>query len=478
MKRLLCILFALVVLAGCKKSFLDLSPVSNSNANNFFKTRADFELALNNAYSTLYTVYNPQGVISYCGELLSDNATLYTVAGSGGVNAIDKYNFRDYTIAATNQLVNQFWNEMYTSLYNVNIVIDKIQPADLDDAWKTQVIAEMRFLRALYYFGMVQIWGDLPLVTTPIPASEAFVIGRTPQADVYKQIVEDLKEAAAKLPAPDKVPAPGRASNGAAKTLLGKVYLAMGDKTAAAQVLMQVYNDYNGKQYDLLPHYGSLWGPGNNTKNTKESIFEIQYKGGANNPFSSYWPAFSPFENFAITRYGGGINQVTDDLYNEYEAGDIRRDTSFELGYYKGTTWVAIKFQEKWKDLNAPIVSGAEACNNNFMVLRYADLLLLLTEATGDAQYMNKVRARAGLPLFGTPGYPTAKYPTLELALEHERRAELALEFHRWFDLKRTGRALTVLAAKGKPINQDRLLLPLPQIALDQNHNLIQNKGY
>src|SRR5687767_13587164 len=184
MKRLIYILFVLIVLAGCKRSFLDLSPVSNSNANNFFKTRADFELALNNAYATLYTVYNPQGVISYCGELLSDNTTLYTVAGSGGVNAIDKYNFRDYTIAATNQLVNQFWNESYTSLYNVNVVIDKIQPADLDDAWKTQVITEMRFLRALYYFGMVQVWGDLPLVTAPIPSSEAFVIGRTPQADV------------------------------------------------------------------------------------------------------------------------------------------------------------------------------------------------------------------------------------------------------------------------------------------------------
>lgn len=112
------------------------------------------------------------------------------------------------------------------------------------------------------------------------------------------------------------------------------------------------------------------------------------------------------------------------------------------------------------------------------MVLRYADLLLLLTEATGDAQYMNKVRARVGLPLYGTGAYPSAKYPTLDLALEHERRVELALEFHRWFDLKRTNRALTVLAAKGKSINQDRLVLPIPQIARDQNGNLGQNNGY
>jgi starch-binding outer membrane protein, SusD/RagB family len=472
------IIIALLVFTACKKTFLDLSPVSNSNANNFFKTRADFDLAVNNAYATLHTVYNPQGFISYCGELLSDNATIYQVAGSGGVNANDKFAFRDYTITATNQLVNQFWNEAYTSMYHVNIVIEKLKEAELDDAYKTQITAEMRFLRALYYYNMVQVWGDLPLVTTPIPASDAFVVSRTGQADVYKQIVEDLTNAAANLPAPDKVPAPGRASNGAAKTLLGKVYLSMNDKTAAAQVLMQVYNDYNGKQYDLLPHYGSLWGPTLAQKNTKESVFEVQYKGGANNPYSSYWPAFAPFENFSITRFGGGINQVTDDLYDEFEAGDIRRDTSIETGYFKGTTWVATKFQKKWKDLNAPIVSGAEACNNNFMVLRYADVLLLLTEATGDAQYLNKVRARVGLPLFGTPGYPAAKYPTLELALEHERRVEFALEFHRWYDLKRTGRALTVLTAKGKAINQNRLVLPIPQIARDQNPNLGQNNGY
>jgi hypothetical protein len=221
-------------------------------------------------------------------------------------------------------------------MYHVNIVIDKIKDAELEAGYKTGVTAEMRFLRALYYYGMVQLWGDLPLITQPIPAGDAFAISRSPQAEVYNLIVDDLKEAAANLPAPDMLPAPGRASNGAAKTLLGKVYLAMGDKTSAAQVLMQVYNDYNGKQYDLLPHYGSLWGPGNSNKNTKEAIFEVQYKGGANNPFSSYWPAFAPFENFSITRFGGGINQVTDDLYNEFEAGDIRRDTSFELGYYKG----------------------------------------------------------------------------------------------------------------------------------------------
>jgi hypothetical protein len=111
------------------------------------------------------------------------------------------------------------------------------------------------------------------------------------------------------------------------------------------------------------------------------------------------------------------------------------------------------------------------------MIFRYADLLLMLSEATGDAKYLNEVRARAGVPLFGAAGYP-AQYTTLDLAIEHERRVELAIEFHRFFDLKRTNRAITVLSAKGKNINQDKLLLPIPSIVRTQNDKISQNNGY
>ncbi|MBO9201010.1 MULTISPECIES: RagB/SusD family nutrient uptake outer membrane protein [Niastella] len=478
-KIFLSIFFITAIITGCKKSFLELAPVSNNSTNNFFKTKSDFDLAVNNAYSTLYTMYGPTGLVSYCGELMSDNATLYTVAGSGSITVGDRWAFRDYTLNPANNVVNQLWNDSYVSLYNLNIVLDRIQDAtSLDAGYVTQVTAEMRFLRGMYYFYMVQAWGDVPLVTKPLTPGEAFTTGRTPRAEVYNQVIDDLKYAGDNLTAPDKVPAAGRASKGAALTLLGKVYLTMGNKTAAAQTLQQVYSSYNGNAYNLLPEFGSLWGATLAQKNTKESIFEIQYKGGANNPSSTYWPAFAPFENFAITRFGGGMNQVTDDLYNEYETGDKRRDTSFELGYLKGGNWIAIKFQKKWKDANAPIVNAAESCNNNFIIIRYADVLLMLTEATGDVQYMNRVRARAGLPLYGTAGYPAAQYPTLDLAIEHERRMEFAMEFHRWFDLKRTGRAVPVLSAKGKPVNANKLLLPIPQFARDQNPDLGQNDGY
>lgn len=226
-----------------------------------------------------------------------------------------------------------------------------------------------------------------------------------------------------------------------------------------------------------MQQYGALWEV--NNKNTEEAIFEIQYKGGAGNPYSNYWTAFAPTENFVLTQYGGGMNQVTDDLYDEYEAKDPRRDLSVSTGYTNKTgTFIPVKFPIKWMDRNAQVVNGRELSNNNFIVLRYADVLLMLAEATGNVSYLNQVRARAGLPAFGSAEYPSHKYPTLELALEHERRVELALEFHRWFDLKRTNRAIPVLTAKGKAVTEQKLLLPIPEIVRQQNSAVAQNAGY
>ncbi|QJD97928.1 RagB/SusD family nutrient uptake outer membrane protein [Mucilaginibacter robiniae] len=469
-QRIITITVICIMVCSCKKSFLDLAPISNANANNFYKTRADFDVAINSAYATLYTIYAPEEAASYT-EIMSDNATLYAVAGAQA----DKWAIRDYTISASNTLIYQYWQDYYKAMFTINNIIDQIQVAGLDAAYTNRVKGEMMFLRGLYYYNMVQLWGGVPLVTKVISATDAYTTLRSSETDVYNQIVTDLKFAADNLPLANAVPALGRASKGAAQTVLAEVYLSMGNKSAATTLLMEVYNS---GQYSLLPQYASLFGA--NVKNTKESVFEIQNLGGsASNPYSSYWTAYAPVTNGVITKYGGGINQVTDDLYNEYEAGDPRRDVSINTGYNdaKGN-FVAIKFPKKWEDRTAPVSGTQELSNNNFMVLRYADVLLLLTEATGDATYMNQVRARAGLSAFGTANYPTAKYPTVALALEHERRVELALEFHRFFDLKRTGRALTVLPAKGKTATQNRLVYPIPQYVITQNSAITQNPGY
>ena len=139
-----------------------------------------------------------------------------------------------------------------------------------------------------------------------------------------------------------------------------------------------------------------------------------------------------------------------------------------------------MKFPIKWKDAAAPVAGLREASNNNFMILRYADVLLMLTEATSDPKYLNEVRTRVGLPLYGAVGYP-AQYNTVELALEHERQVEFASEFHRWFDLIRTGRAIQVIknSSKNITITEEELLLPIPFLVINQNPDVMtQNEAY
>lgn len=467
------IALSLVVLfmAGCGQSFTDLAPISNANTDNFYNSEADFESAITASMNTLYSVYAPEGPVSYTGELMSDNATLYLIAGAQA----DKYGIRDYTIQTANIMVYSFWRTFYSALFSVNTVLDKLQEASqLDVEYKKTAEAEMRFLRGLYYFYMVRMWGGVPLVTKAVSAQESYDILRSTEAEVYEQIKADLQFAVENLPLAANVKLVGRPTKGAAQTALGEVYLTLGDKTSATQTLLEVYNS---GQYALLPTFAEVWGP--DVKNTKESVFEIQYSSanastGTHSPFYQFF-----FPNVNLSGFSGvGMNQVTDDLYDEYEAGDPRRDITVALGYQSGATFVEQKFYQKWIHPDATVNGTTLLADNDFMVYRFADVLLMLTEATGDPQYMNEVRGRANLPLWGTSGYPTAKYGTLPLALEHEARMELAGEFKRWFVLKRQNRAVPVLTAKGKPVTEEKLVLPIPDIVRLQNNLITQNDGY
>jgi starch-binding outer membrane protein, SusD/RagB family len=460
-----------LLVTSCKESFLDLAPISNSNAVTFYKTKADFDLASSAAYSTLYTFFAPQGGVSYFSEQMSDNATIYNVVGT----IADKRAFKDFTLNSSNSMVYTFWQNSYRALFTTNVVLDKIETVtDLDPTYKAQTVAEMKFLRSLYYYYMVQMWGDIPFVKSPVTAEESYKILRSPKAEILDFIIQDLNTAVAALPAAAAVKIAGHASKGAAQALLAKVYLLKGNKAEAAKVLAEIINSGS---YGLLPKYADVFAVAN--KNTKESIFEIQYKGGAAGvPLSDFYNEYSPFENFSITLYGGGMNQVTDDLYNEYEDNDPRRDLTVAPGYTnKAGTFVAIKYPVKWTDKAAPIINSREAASNNFSVFRYADILLMMAEATADAKYLNEVRKRAGLAEYGSASYPT-KYNNLDLAIEHERRVELAIEFHRGLDLRRTGRAVAVLGAKGKSLTADKLMLPIPEIVRQQNAAITQNAGY
>jgi hypothetical protein len=153
------ILAATLLFGACKKSFLELAPISNANANAVFKTKADFELAVNAAYATLYTIYAPKGSMSFTGELMSDNVTVSTLAISGSFTIVDQQAFRDYSISTTNTGVYQFWVDHYTSMYQVNIVLDKIVGAALDEPYKKQVVGRDEVSKGfvLFQFGTI-VW--------------------------------------------------------------------------------------------------------------------------------------------------------------------------------------------------------------------------------------------------------------------------------------------------------------------------------
>ncbi|GGA77894.1 membrane protein [Flavobacterium palustre] len=468
MKKIIYIMiFCNLFLIGCSGDFLDKAPISNANEVEFYKSQKDIETALWSAYNSLYTLYGPESLPSFYGELMSDNA--YSDNAAGRIQ--DYESFELHTMSVDNELVYNFWNNYYKAIYIVNNII--VSAEKLDFASRDALIGEAKFLRALYYFDMVRAWGDVPLVTTPLSVAGSYAQGRTPKEQVYAQIVEDLDFAAAKLPVKTSQRFVGAASQEAANTLLGKVYLTMGNKPKAAETLLKVYG-----KFSLVP-YADLWNL--TKKNGASSIFEIQYKGGVSSPYSLYWAMFTPVDNRVVTAWGGGFNQITDDLWNAYETGDPRRSISIQNGYTTANnSFVDVKFPIKWKDAAAPVAGLREAANNNFIILRYADVLLMLTEATSDPKYLNEVRARVGLPAYQAVGYP-AQYNTVALALEHEAQVEFASEFHRWFDLIRTGRAIQVIknSSKNITITEEELLLPIPFLVINQNPDVItQNEAY
>jgi hypothetical protein len=459
---------------SCSDSFLELSPLSNANELSYYKTEKDFETAVVAAYATLHTEFSPEGGISFCGEVMSDEATLGNMMlMDNPVSNTEYHAFRDYNLESGNLIVQKIWEEEYNNLMIVNTVLDKLNGPSINEQVKNVYEAELRFLRALYHFNLVRMFGDIPIAKKKIVVSESYDVLRSPTAEVFDFIIEDLKFAVDNLPL--KVSQPGRATKGAANGILGKVYLTMGNKTDAAAALRQVIDS---REYSLLNNYADLWDLKH--ENSAEALFEIQYVAGPTNPSSPYNEYFGPYENFSISGQGRGMNQVTETLWNEYEEGDPRRDASVFTGYTNPAgTWIEAKFPKKWYDPAYVLDHNNSYFENNFIVLRYADVLLMYAEATDDASYLNMVRDRAGMPRYGEAGYPSGKYTTLAAAVEHERMVELAMEFHRWFDLKRTGRATSVLsAAKGKSITEQMLVLPIPLNERLINPALTQNQGY
>ncbi|WP_343850150.1 RagB/SusD family nutrient uptake outer membrane protein [Algoriphagus jejuensis] len=476
---------AVVMLSAgaCNSDFLDLAPISQENSNNFYKTDEDMKNALTAVYGSLQYGGQYYSSIHVMGDLRSDNTEITNPNAGADLQAID-----NFTNTPVTSISNTTWSGHYQGIQAANIVIEKIEAVNMDAATKARYIGEAKFLRALMYFNLVRIYGDVPLVTKVINnPQEGYEYGRNATEEVYQQIIADLMAAEGSLPYTYAAAEVGRATKGAAMALLGKVYLTRKKWTLAGQKLKQVIDEAAQTKYKLMPTYAGVFGIP--AENNAESIFEVQFKSGSNGEGSPFANQFAPIgSGTAVVAVGNplGQNIPTAEMDATYEANDLRKAASMKNSYVLSGKTTLHNYVVKY--------SGTPAANldsdNNWIVLRYADVLLMYAEvlneqgfvADGPAfDYLNQIRTRAGLPVktFSNenPSLQITSQAEFRLAVEQERRVELAFEGHRWFDLVRTDRALTVLADKG--IQPHHVLLAIPQSQVDINPAMIsQNPGY
>lgn len=492
-------LLGILMITSCKKSFLELSDPTRKTADKFYQNEDQLKQAVNGAYSFLQDHVNSQYLFA---EMPSDNTTIQLNPSDRGLtDRVEAFEF--WNLTATNVNIADMYNQSYNALYNINVALSKIEGvAAISAQKKAQYKGELEFMRAYYYFNLVRYFGAIVLITEPLAsASDALNSVRSPENQVYAQITKDLTDAIANLPLKSAYKAEdlGRASKGSALGLLGKVYLTLKDYAKAESTLRQILP----LGYGLMGDYASVFDP--TKKNNTESLFEVQYQGGNNlGEWSSFIYIFAPRNSAgAITGFPTsrpqGWNIPTRNMISEFEPDDKRKDVALKEGYTNANgVFVAIPFVNKY---NHPHTIEGRT-DDNWPVLRYSDVLLMLAEAIneqggGDGyQYLNQVRRRAGLTeLAGLT------QDSFRAAIRHERRVELAFENDRWFDLKRalTSTQMTTLlnahgaAEKASPTvdrggvpfsgNDYRFeayeaIYPIPDRQLFLDKNLTQNPGY
>lgn len=492
---LLLIAGAVQVASSCKKSFLDVTAKGLQLETNYYQTP-------DQAYAGLIAAYNPLGMQAgpnpggtYAdprGPLNSAADECYT--GGGGPTDMNLWQvWNSYTLTAAVGPSQDQWDRNYIGINRCNLLLPKIAGVTgLSTALQTRYIAELKCLRAYYYFDLVRLFGNIPLIIAPLSAGDFYTVAQAKPADVYVQIEKDLNDAIPGLPAVIPSSEAGRVSSGAAMAMLGKAILYQ-NNTSRMQEAAGWFEKVNASGvYALLPNFGDIFKSSN--KFNKESIFEI-YHAVDNGDWGS-WPNFlgdiyvqmtGPRSYTGPTYWSGGWsfnpiipafkNAMYRDPRYQYTVADIdsltkATNTAYTPGY-ANTGFFLQKFAPLKVDVSA---TGTTELNflNDYIEIRLADTYLMEAEALvrggGSAataqSYLDKVRARVGLP----------SIPATIDNIYNERKLELATEGHRWFDLVRTGKAASVLAFKGFKAGTHELL-PIPQSSMTGT-KLVQNPGY
>jgi tetratricopeptide (TPR) repeat protein len=469
---------AALAMVSCSEDFIDLNPVSSVSVDVVYKTDKDFNDALTAAYNSLQDQYE-------------DFYLFGDIRGDDSWQEIYKNNSQSYSDAfvttSDDGLMNSTWQNYYEAIFRLNTVLSKIEGADPAVVVnKDRYIAEARFLRALSYFDLVRIFGNVPMVTKPLSIEEGYQTPRTDVNTIYEEvIIPDFQAAADGLPTSYSGADVGRPTSGAAKALLGRVYITRGDFQNAEPVLKEVTT----MGYKLLDNYNDLF---DYTKDEHHSeyIFDIEYEEGigeGNRLTNAFAPNSKPFTTFyGIGGNGDEQNSPTQTLIDLFTDDDLRKDVTVGVrgGFYNAdSVFIALPSntnQTYTKKYIVPVLAANDS-RANWKVIRYADVLLMLAEALNEngktdeaLPYLNEVRTRAGLAEYSGLNQAQARD-----AIYLERRLELSFEGVRWFDLVRTGQAYNVMKDYGMLPYMTVFPLPLSQVQLIDNAAIFpQNEGY
>lgn len=453
-KKIILICLLTVALSACD-DFLTVYPETSLSSATFFTREADFVQAVNGAYVPLRAIVNDRAWL--LGEMHSDNCYYSRNILFGATE--QQEDIADFAIpeaqgiTSNTHVLNQYRLD-YQIIARTNQVLASIDNVEFDAASKDNLRGQALFLRAYAYFELVRYFGKVPLHLVPVPTREEAALPLAEVEEIYAQIIEDAT-AAIPLLLPKSKQEAGRATSGAARTLLANVYIVR-EEWAKAEVLLQEVVLSN--EYSLILNYENVFSTSTANKNNAESVFEVQFiegSAGLNGTFLyNFMPRpMSPAELVTITGTsnpqpldGEGNNTPTPDLIAAFEDGDKREDVS--IGYI--TLAGSFRTDKVYPYIKKYAKTHSLHANHgmNWPIYRYSEVLLFLAEALtkqgkDGSTYLNLVRKRAGLG--------DATGDMLE-AIYRERRVELAFENKRWFDLVRTGKAIETITDYGNRI--------------------------
>ncbi|MDR0712812.1 MAG: RagB/SusD family nutrient uptake outer membrane protein [Bacteroidales bacterium] len=476
------VLWSVITLTSCVD--LEEIPESKQSAENFYQNEADAISAVNAIYRGLnapgQSLYN--SLMQIGTEMATDDYEAGPRARNAHVRAIS-----GLTHDTSNDRMQELWRQSYDAINRANVAIDRIKlisPDNISEAIRNRTINEAKFLRALNYFNLVRWFGGVPLVNRePESPTESFLYEAATEEQIYTQIISDLQDAES-LPAPAEYGEQdaGRATAGAAKSLLAKVYLTRKDWENARKKSEEVIAL---KWYDLFEDFADVFNVA--TKNGKEHIFSVQFKGNANFVGNCMAGRSAPV-NDEVPGVNGDYADalhIEGGLFDSFSDNDRRKTVTFVTGMISPTDGqyysLSIPHIHKYYD---PAVVGDQynSSSKNLPVIRYAEVLLIYAEALNEennsptpAAYaaIDTVRSRAGIPKLKDT-WPSLTADQFRDSVFQERRKELVYEYQRWFDLSRRGADYYVktLKAAGKINAAPRHIhFPIPQREIDLNPN-------